>query len=84
MDGITLLRESCKGTDDCGICIFVCPKNIFISSEKPNNAGYIPPAIKDEEQCTVCLNCMISCPDFAIVVEKPPLSSPGGEENGDG
>ena len=36
MDEITLLRESCKGTDDCGICIFVCPKNIFVNSEDPN------------------------------------------------
>jgi 2-oxoglutarate ferredoxin oxidoreductase subunit delta len=84
MNGITLLRESCKGTEDCGICIFVCPKDIFANSEEPNDAGYVPPGIKNEEQCTACRNCMISCPDFAIVVEKAPSNPPDEKVGLDG
>jgi 2-oxoglutarate ferredoxin oxidoreductase subunit delta len=35
-----------------------------------NEAGYVPPEITDINECTGCMNCMIYCPDFAIVVEK--------------
>ena len=75
MAKISLLLQSCKGVEDCGICIFVCPKEVLIESDKMNEAGYIPPKVKDETLCTECQNCMISCPDFAIVVEKGPKKS---------
>jgi len=70
MAKITLLTDSCKGVEDCGICIFVCPKHVLIESGEMNEAGYLPPKVRDEALCTGCENCMISCPDFAIVVEK--------------
>jgi 2-oxoglutarate ferredoxin oxidoreductase subunit delta len=35
-----------------------------------NEAGYIPTEHTDEARCIGCLNCMVYCPDFAIVVEK--------------
>jgi 2-oxoglutarate ferredoxin oxidoreductase subunit delta len=35
-----------------------------------NESGYYPPEIRDPDECTGCLNCMICCPDYAIVVEK--------------
>ena len=70
MSGITIFRNTCKGIEDCGICLFVCPKDVFESSEEMNELGYIPPRVAFEDRCTVCLNCMISCPDMAIVVEK--------------
>jgi len=70
MPKITLLPNSCKGIEDCGICIFVCPKKVLIESDEMNEEGYLPPKIGDETLCTGCENCMISCPDFAIVVEK--------------
>ena len=69
---ITIFRQSCKGVEDCGICIFICPKKVLIQSDEINEAGYIPPKVNDEAFCTGCQNCMISCPDFAIVVEKGP------------
>jgi len=75
MARISLLPQSCKGIEDCGICIFVCPKHVLIESDEMNEAGYIPPKLKDETLCTGCQNCMISCPDFAIVVEKEPEKS---------
>ena len=70
MPKITVLRESCKGVEGCGICIFVCPADLFESSDEMNSAGYIPPRMIDESRCTECESCMISCPDMAVIVEK--------------
>lgn len=68
MTKVELIPQSCKGLDDCGICVFVCPKSLFFPSEELNEAGYLPPGPPDQEECTACGNCMIYCPDFAIVV----------------
>jgi len=70
MSKITIFRQACKGVDDCGICTFICPKQLFQASKEMNEAGYFPPEYKGESECTGCQNCMIYCPDFAIVVEK--------------
>jgi 2-oxoglutarate ferredoxin oxidoreductase subunit delta len=70
MSGIIILKNSCKGVEDCGICISVCPKNLFEPSDEMNARGFLPPRVIDEDPCTVCLNCMVSCPDMAIVVAK--------------
>ncbi|MBW1700258.1 MAG: ferredoxin family protein [Deltaproteobacteria bacterium] len=70
MSGITIFKNTCKGVEDCGICIFVCPKDVFEPSDVMNEFGFVPPRVAHEDQCTDCLNCMISCPDMAIVVEK--------------
>jgi len=70
MSEIIILKNSCKGVEDCGICLAVCPKELFEPSEEMNERGFLPPRVMDEEPCTVCLNCMISCPDMAIVVTK--------------
>ncbi len=70
MPKITILRESCKGVNDCGICMFVCPKELYRPSKEMNEAGYIPTDMKDETKCNGCLNCMVYCPDLAIVVER--------------
>jgi 2-oxoglutarate ferredoxin oxidoreductase subunit delta len=78
MSKVMILRESCKGIENCGICVFVCPKALFKSSEEMNAAGYIPPEITTEQECNTCQNCMIYCPDFAIVVEKE--KKPSGDE----
>lgn len=69
MSKVTLFSQACKGVEDCGICKFVCPKSLFIDSENMNEAGYIPVEMIDPDQCTACGNCMVFCPDFAIVVE---------------
>ena len=75
MSKVNILLESCKGTDHCGICLFICPKELFKSSKKMNSSGYYPPEISNEDECIACQNCMISCPDFAIVVEKDEKAS---------
>ena len=81
---ITTFRQSCKGVEDCGICIFVCPKQVLIESDEPNQAGYLPPKVGDESLCTGCENCMIYCPDFAIVLERDDSESSARKGDGDG
>jgi 2-oxoglutarate ferredoxin oxidoreductase subunit delta len=63
-----IYQELCKGVDECGICVYVCPKEVFKPSETLNQKGYRPPFVVKEDQCTACENCMIFCPDLAIVV----------------
>ena len=83
MSKVTIFRQACKGIDDCGICTFVCPKTLFCASEEMNESGYLPPEIKDSSECTGCMNCMIYCPDFAIVVEKDIADAPERGEKRD-
>lgn len=66
---VTILEEKCKGVEDCGLCLFICPKRLFESSGRMNQAGYIPPEMTDERKCTGCQSCMLYCPDMAIIVE---------------
>ncbi len=60
-------KEACKG---CGICIAVCPKQILRFTKELNRRGVYYPEIIDEHKCILCENCMIYCPDFAVVVKK--------------
>jgi 2-oxoglutarate ferredoxin oxidoreductase subunit delta len=78
MSKVTILPQSCKGVEQCGICEFVCPKGLYRSSEEMNSAGYVTPVLTDEEECNACEICMISCPDMAIVVQRE-----GKERNSD-
>lgn len=70
MAKITIFKEACKGMEDCGICAFICPKDIFHSSGEMNEAGYIFPELQNVEDCIDCMNCMMYCPDFAVVAIK--------------
>ena len=74
MASVTILTESCKGVEDCGLCMEVCPKDLFVPADKANSRGYLPSAITDETACIGCEACMHICPDFAIVVVKPKTS----------
>jgi len=65
---LKIYHELCKGVDECGICLYVCQKEVFKPSETLNQKGYRPPVVMKSDQCTACENCMISCPDLAIVV----------------
>ena len=67
---VTILKGSCKGVDDCGICKYVCSKELFTDCKQMSETGYIPPEIIDEKACTGSQNCMLFCPDFAIIVEE--------------
>jgi 2-oxoglutarate ferredoxin oxidoreductase subunit delta len=67
---LRIYHELCKGVDECGICIYVCPKDVFKPCETLNQKGYRPPVVANQDQCTGCENCMIFCPDLAIVVSE--------------
>ncbi|MEM5786998.1 MAG: 4Fe-4S dicluster domain-containing protein [Syntrophobacteraceae bacterium] len=80
MPKVTVLEQSCKGVEDCGICTFVCPESLFAPSDSMNIAGYLPPKVEGQDRCTGCRNCMIYCPDFSIVVEKDAEGSASSDE----
>jgi 2-oxoglutarate ferredoxin oxidoreductase subunit delta len=64
---IQINKDACKG---CGICIAMCPVKILEFSNDLNKVGVHYPKVIDETECTECENCMIYCPDFAMVVIK--------------
>ena len=70
MAELRIYQELCKGVEECGICLYVCQKEVFKPSETLNQKGYRPPVVVKEGQCTACENCMIFCPDLAIVVSE--------------
>jgi 2-oxoglutarate ferredoxin oxidoreductase subunit delta len=66
---IRIFRDLCKGVEECGICIEMCPKKLFRPSKGLNPKGYRPPEVTEITACTGCENCMIFCPDLAIAVK---------------
>ena len=62
---IHIIEKRCKG---CKICVEVCQTKVLDMAEKPNSSGYIPPYVKNLENCTICGLCEMLCPDFAIHV----------------
>ena len=67
---ISVNSNRCKGVDGCGLCIHVCPKNVFEKSGKLTEKGVYAPEPVHIEMCTACKLCMIYCPDLCIVVER--------------
>lgn len=78
MAEVTIYEELCKGVEECGICVEVCPKKLFSPADHVNRKGYKPPRVEKLEACTQCQNCMIYCPDLAIAVE-PKKSGKGAK-----
>jgi len=68
-------NDYCKGTEECGICIWCCPTKVFEPSKKLNARGALPPSVARLSDCVGCDNCMIFCPDLAIVVVKDPKAA---------
>ncbi|MHC1762536.1 MAG: ferredoxin family protein [Negativicutes bacterium] len=56
----------CKG---CGLCIIVCPKQALKQGTTRSKKGYSMPD-PVAENCILCRNCEIVCPDFAISVSE--------------
>ena len=67
-------RTYCKGVEGCGLCLHVCKKAVYEESVTMNERGVRPPEAVRPEDCTGCEQCMIYCPDMAIVIEP---ASPG-------
>ncbi len=72
MHQVYLDTDYCKGTEECGICVWCCPTEVFEPSKQLNSRGALPPAIARLADCVGCENCMIFCPDLVIAVVKDP------------
>ncbi|GHV50311.1 hypothetical protein FACS1894168_1250 [Deltaproteobacteria bacterium] len=70
MSRVTVLAESCKGVEDCALCLEVCPADVFLAAEQSNAKGYLPAVAAHADACTGCEACMRTCPDYAVVVRK--------------
>ena len=58
---LTLDVSLCKA---CGICIALCPENVFDTAEMGEAVVARP------DDCTMCLLCELHCPDFCIEVRR--------------
>ncbi|MFW6052337.1 MAG: FAD-dependent oxidoreductase [Desulfosalsimonas sp.] len=55
---------------DCRYCKEVCTLGVFQELDKFNSGGYRPMSAVKTERCIGCLNCLYTCPDFAIHIEE--------------
>ena len=71
MNPVIFVNEDlCKGVDGCGLCMHVCPKDVFEKSNRLTDRGIKAPEPVRPGMCTACKLCVIYCPDLAIVIEK--------------
>ena len=67
MPSVRVLVQYCKG---CGLCIPACPKNILYISDEVDRRGVHVVAVREDADCTGCLNCVTMCPDAALEVDE--------------
>jgi 2-oxoglutarate ferredoxin oxidoreductase subunit delta len=65
MPKIEINPNWCKG---CYICIDVCPRNVLEIDQTTFQKGRHPVLVARPEDCTVCRQCELLCPDLAIMV----------------
>lgn len=66
MAKIKLNQNWCKG---CGLCIEVCPKNVYDREASVSAKGFRAITIKNPDACNQCRLCELLCPDIAITIE---------------
>lgn len=67
MPKITVNSNWCKG---CHICVEVCPRQVLAVDEDAFLRGFHPVRVVSPEDCTICRQCELLCPDLAIIVEE--------------
>ncbi len=67
MPRITINNNWCKG---CHICVEVCPRDVLEVDGEAFVRGFHPVRVVRPEECTVCQQCELLCPDLAIFVEE--------------
>jgi len=65
MAEIAINRGWCKG---CYICVSVCPHRVLEVDQESFDHGFHPVVAARPEDCTVCRQCELLCPDLAIQV----------------
>lgn len=77
MPEIVIHRDWCKG---CYICVNVCPRNVLEIDQESFDHGFHPVVAVRPDDCTVCRQCELLCPDLAIAVSGgEPRGAVGGE-----
>jgi 2-oxoglutarate ferredoxin oxidoreductase subunit delta len=64
---IEINQDWCKS---CYICVEMCPKKVYVKSDKVSRKGTRPVEISNLAECTGCMRCELLCPDLAIAVLK--------------
>jgi len=64
---VKLNQKWCKG---CGLCIEICPKNVYDRESKVSPKGFREIIIKNPDLCNQCQLCELLCPDLAITIQK--------------
>ena len=62
---VTIEEKFCKG---CKLCVYFCPTDVLELSEERNEKGYNLAQVENPEDCIMCKQCEINCPDLAISV----------------
>jgi 2-oxoglutarate ferredoxin oxidoreductase subunit delta len=65
MPNIEINSKWCKS---CYICVDVCPRKVLEIDQATFQKGRHPVLVAHLEDCTVCRQCELLCPDLAIVV----------------
>ncbi len=82
MPEIAVNQQWCKG---CYICVNVCPHQVLEIDQETFVHGFHPVVAARPEDCTVCRQCELLCPDLAISVteddaQPPPPSEPSAAD----
>ena len=62
---IVILEDRCKG---CYLCIEACPKNCLEIGTHINIRSINPVVFVRPEDCILCEDCAVVCPDLAIEI----------------
>jgi len=62
---VEIHMEQCVGITECGLCVRVCPVNIFEDEE-----GRPLIVEQNQDECTLCDLCLAECKPNAIVIHK--------------
>ncbi|MBN1368289.1 MAG: ferredoxin family protein [Dehalococcoidales bacterium] len=60
-----------KKCSKCGLCVEVCPVDVFYGSQKKNT-----PIVTYGEDCYFCSACILECPKDAITLRFPLYAYP--------
>jgi 2-oxoglutarate ferredoxin oxidoreductase subunit delta len=61
---VTVDTDRCTG---CGLCIPVCPNNLFVEGTILNATGERPVVMVDAQYCLNKLDCLAVCPHDALI-----------------
>ncbi|MGB0989334.1 2-oxoglutarate:acceptor oxidoreductase [Arcobacter sp. F155] len=58
-------ESRCKA---CDVCVSVCPAGVLAMRQEPHSTLGAMVEIIEKDSCIGCMDCELSCPDFAIYV----------------